>query len=914
MDDTKGLSEGDISLEKILEEAKTLAKERPPAPDFPSPNPQRLWSAMDIDQLLAETRRDLPTRREETPPPAQAPAPAAQEPLPEAKPPEIPAQAPGPEPEIVQQEAAVPEVAPEQVTPSAPMPDAEERIAPPEQAEAGSDDIFVILSANQKPKGERKDTKSHKRDRFFDTLQVADPADIRPREDGPIEKPGILLEPGNRDKTADLEPLPTIISADEILRGAVESEKTKVHPLKAAKVSPPVPPEEEPDFEENQLLLSGFGEKLGMEQLSEDEIESELQEKRKDKIKAFRLTAEHIAASEREIHALQTGVIDPPPPSTGRDDPLSREDEDELSEYLHPQQYKRLRSSLMKSTRRTVLRILLLSIAFVAVFLLNLLPLLFQKRTDAIPELLRPDGFGLVFLNFFLLFVPGILCLPEILAGLRSALLGKPKHDSLAGILFLVAVISDVLQMLFYRNNGTVTGLFAASVLFLLLMNLHIKRLTLRRTTDNLIFCADSYKRSLYSVTEIERDADATEIGRGLLMGKPELLYSHKIRFPDYLLRNSFRSEMHSKQTLRLLVCSVLAAIASAALYTVLQDNVSYAISAFTGTLILGVPMSVYAAAARMLHLKNKKLHRIGAAIVSLDAAQQVNFSNAAVLNAGDLFNRALCDMHGMKDYKNVRIDDVLLYTAAMVVESDGPLTEVFEKVIVGRTELLPKVKNLHYEDKLGLSGWIHGQKVFLGNRELLHLHGIEVPAKSSEERYLKKGRKVLYLAIAGKIAAMYVVSYAPDTEITPYIADLPSDGMYLLVGTNDANVSEDSLEQQFDLPHGSVKIMSSQSARLFRDYHNAESDRGEARLLHDGKAASFFQLISGAGQLNNGLRVYTMLQYILSGVALGAMLLAPFLHLPPSYLDVLCCLFHSCSLLLLFTATRHTNTKQNRK
>ena len=35
-----------------------------------------------------------------------------------------------------------------------------------------------------------------------------------------------------------------------------------------------------------------------------------------------------------------------------------------------------------------------------------------------------------------------------------------------------------------------------------------------------------------------------------------------------------------------------------------------------------------------------------------------------------------------MKNYENIRIDDVLLYAAALVIKSGGPLRESFEQVI----------------------------------------------------------------------------------------------------------------------------------------------------------------------------------------------------------------------------------------
>jgi cation transport ATPase len=147
-----------------------------------------------------------------------------------------------------------------------------------------------------------------------------------------------------------------------------------------------------------------------------------------------------------------------------------------------------------------------------------------------------------------------------------------------------------------------------------------------------------------------------------------------------------------------------------------------------------------------------------------------------------------------MKDYKNVRIDDVLLYTASMVINSDGPLAEVFKKVISNSSDLLPAVKSLGYEDKMGLSGIILKQKVLFGTRNLLLNHGVEVPNERNEAKYCHDGRRVLYLAIANKIAAMFVVSYAYDLSLAPYLKYLESSGINILVRNSDPNITENLL------------------------------------------------------------------------------------------------------------------------
>jgi hypothetical protein len=77
------------------------------------------------------------------------------------------------------------------------------------------------------------------RERFMHILELERTAehDLPGRYD-PIEKPGVVLEKGQQSRTGDLEPMPTVIPAEEVLRAA--EQKTTVNA--AARRARPAPP------------------------------------------------------------------------------------------------------------------------------------------------------------------------------------------------------------------------------------------------------------------------------------------------------------------------------------------------------------------------------------------------------------------------------------------------------------------------------------------------------------------------------------------------------------------------------------------------------------------------------------------------------------------------------------------------
>lgn len=92
--------------------------------------------------------------------------------------------------------------------------------------------------------------------------------------------------------------------------------------------------------------------------------------------------------------------------------------------------------------------------------------------------------------------------------------------------------------------------------------------------------------------------------------------------------------------------------------------------------------------------------------------------------------------------------------------------------MIIGKQAILPEVDDIVYEDRLGTTGWIYRKKILVGTRDLLIHHGIPV-LKEDFEKYTRKGRKVLYLAEAGKLMAMFVVSYSADPQLKKRLESL---------------------------------------------------------------------------------------------------------------------------------------------
>ncbi|HBN38124.1 MAG TPA: hypothetical protein DD404_01230, partial [Ruminococcaceae bacterium] len=192
----------------------------------------------------------------------------------------------------------------------------------------------------------------------------------------------------------------------------------------------------------------------------------------------------------------------------------------------------------------------------------------------------------------------------------------------------------------------------------------------------------------------------------------------------------------------------------------------------------------------------------------------------------------------------------------------------VFDDVVIGKQTILPDVDGVVYEDRLGTSAWIYRKKILVGTRELLIHHGVQVPKEEFEAKYTRKGRKILYLAVTGKVMAMFVVSYNADPSLKRALRKLEKSGMTILVKSSDPFINDESIAELFSLPDGFVRVMNSSNGRAFEKYSNMCAEKSPAYVIHNGSALGFVSAMSGAENLEETRKMLSVL--ISFGSALG--------------------------------------------
>ncbi len=671
----------------------------------------------------------------------------------------------------------------------------------------------------------------------------------------PIERPGMIIKKSKFTNTADLEPIPTIISADAELNNF---DKTIVANGDANTITR----DEDDDFISGQMCLGGFGEEEEIEQIDEDSAEEKLKLKRDKKIASFRLDPDFADLSSEDPGSEEY--------DTEEDDAETETSEGAASDFIddefdYPSDAKRIRVTLSNAKRATAIcGFVQAALTLVALIITGLV-----STSGGNLELIGGSPLTCGVINIIILVLAGACGVNTLMRGVAGLKERKPNAATGTLLVVVACLLENIVIAFFTSDAYAPVSLFtAAGCLALTLANLS-KWLVLVRTKGNFEFITNGTQ--LYSSEKIADEEDAFEIGRGLLMGEPEIRYSARITHPKKFIENSFEDDPADEFAEKTIPIIAGIALIAAVIYGIVEGDVVVAFGIFAAVCSIAIPAFTLISSNIALLFVNREYNRTGAAIIGHRAVKESTDINAYVLDSTDIFRKGTCSIIGIKTFHNMRIDDAILYAASLVVESGGPLGDVFGNVILGKRELLPPVESLAYEEKLGLSAWIHGRRVLVGSRDLLKNHNVEAPEREFEAQYTHDGRKVIYLAIAGKIAAMFVIQYHPDKHMRRYLQNVDKTGVSLLVRSCDCNITEEMICHHFNLPTQAVKVLSPVSGDIFQKYRKENKDDAQAGILHNGTIEASLKTIYEAGELHANIPVnnivalaYSVMAFIL--------------------------------------------------
>ncbi len=535
-------------------------------------------------------------------------------------------------------------------------------------------------------------------------------------------------------------------------------------------------------------------------------------------------------------------------------DRASEEDDSDLEDYSSSADKESVIRDMKLIKTGLIIRFLLMLVVFGVSLYLAL------SATDpllALPSVIHPESQlrNFMIANTAVAALGALICSNTVGGGLISLLKLKADCDALPsmaviatlaqGVCFIVK--PDLLQMTLTTLSDseytitTAVSLFFPVAMLILLFNLIGKIMIVLRIQNNFKMVASD--RSKYSINMMENKGLLKEWCANLDMEEYLVAYPVKTRFLSKFLEYSYSEDYAESMSAILAPVSILAAILISVLSYVFNQNVGIAISTFAAVMCVCTPLtSTIAANWPMLRLSNK-LTPNGAMVAGYESISKFADTEGIVVKASDIFPPENVTLHAIKAFDQSKIDSVILDAASVVCSTQGMLTGVFTKIIGSDKTLLHPVENVTYEDCMGLSAWVNGKRVLIGNRELMINHGVEVPSMDYENRFVKDSKNIIYLSNSGELSAMFVISYNPNNAVMNELDKLADNGMFLIVETSDPNITAEKIHEAYDFPLEQLQIMPAKTNSQYRSM-TEEHSQAPARIGFIGGAKTMIRAI----------------------------------------------------------------------
>lgn len=609
--------------------------------------------------------------------------------------------------------------------------------------------------------------------------------------------------------------------------------------------------------EASQMLLEGFADE-SEEEPAELGQEETLRRLRQEKIQDFSQRREQ---HEREMAQAEAVPVEPTSDEE-TDAPVAEAAEEEEAapeqETLETVSLSTVRDRLHQQVHRS-------GVTLVVSVLLEIVLALIAIISAASPAIaIDPVTYLCIHLVLFIILM--IANGTQFKKGL-SALFGQ-RRVTIDGVMAVVSILVALHTALLATDTGSVadgTAPILTGVAGLGLMLLQItNRMELSRTVHD--FGILSSKSEKIVMKSIEDDVLAEEIGRpAVAIGLPRVAYFRRSEAAEACVdKQGFDPSSGFLAWYFPLSCGLSMVVALA--YLLINGFTLWpmALTILCGMLAISAPMlmgiSLYAALASA----GNYAREFKTAISGYASAVSFGNSHAVALDAMELFPETSVMLHGIKTFSGTRVDEAILDAASVSIRAGGPLSHVFRRMILNKIDMLHEVDTLVYEQDMGLSGWISGRRILIGNRRLLDNHGIDIPSKDYEERYAINGRQLVYLSIAGELSAMFVVSYNADPAVLKVLKTLTERHITLLVRTCDQNVTEPLLCSVFGLNGYYVELLNAPAGRSFETLVSDVSASEPAQIVSSNGSLGMLTALAQCRRLRTGVKLFAVLQALL--------------------------------------------------
>ena len=362
------------------------------------------------------------------------------------------------------------------------------------------------------------------------------------------------------------------------------------------------------------------------------------------------------------------------------------------------------------------------------------------------------------------------------------------------------------------------------------------------------------------AVTLISDTATTFAMAKNTIEGDVLVAAHRKTDFvEDFMKHSKFSAKFSGKTSALFFLTLGFSVICGLMGYFYYQSAFEAFYCASTVSCLMAMP-SLFFVDALPLASAAKRLNTKGAMIAGMYGAEKIEMANAAVISINDIFPQGTVTMYSMKVLSDNNIDETILRAASLTAAVNSPLEAIFKQIAgTNSSYSIPDSDTVKYEKRLGISGWVDNELLFIGNRSLMEAHGIEIPSVEVDKKILRKGYFPVYVASENTACALIVIQYDVRRDIAKDLRKLTELGLMLLVDNCDPNINEEMLCDYFGLYEDSVKIMTNAGVHMYKNATN-NVPKCSAPAAFRGSDLTFIKIIRCASLIKKSNKLLTIM------------------------------------------------------
>lgn len=554
---------------------------------------------------------------------------------------------------------------------------------------------------------------------------------------------------------------------------------------------------------------------------------------------------------------------------TSNDDDTPVKETEVVDDYMGEDDEKSIMQEINLNIKKLFGRTMLTGgLALVSIIITVLVRLFPQAICNAV--FFAPVAYAVI--NFLLIGFSTFVNRVAIMSGLTPLAHFKGNSDTAVALAAVASVVQTVVSFFcLYGVTSFDINYYTVIVLAAFFANNLGKLLMVLRVKENFKFTAADGQR--YAAKIYNNESVAAQMMSGTAVERPIIAYQHRTGFPSNFLKISYAPDPSEDLASKLAPATAIIAVVVALLYGIFFGSFSGAVNAFALVCAVCIPVSTLLAVNIPMYDLCKKLLPTGAMLSGYPSVKQFCDSTAVMIDANELFPADSVFLDGIKTFEDYNIDESLLCGIAILKEAQNPIAKVFEKVVDETDGDLPEVESVLYEDELGLVGWVNGERILVGNRELMTKYSVETPSIEYEDKYIQSGKQVTYVARAGRLIAMFVTHYIADSILMPELHRAEANGISILVHSTDCNITNDLICSLYNVFYRTVKVLPTGLGTVLKECKSTFEETSRAYLITNGKTSAFLKAVSGSVHIKRNISLSIVIQLI--SVVLGVLLTA---------------------------------------